>query len=690
MKIKIIVFLLVAASINIFAQLDRSIKPKPGPAPEIKLGDFESFEMANGLKVFVIENDKLPVVNFSLLTVRDPILEGDQIGYIGLAGDLIRRGTKNKTKEEIDEQIDFIGASLNTSGQGISGSSLKKHFPTLMEIFSDVLLNSEFKQEELDKLKKQMISGLAAGKEDPGTIAGNLRKTQLYGSEHPYGEVATEKTVEAITLEKCQSYYKDNFRPNISLLAIVGDITVGEAKEMVNKYLGDWEKKDVSNITYDQPKKPLVRKVAISDRSSSVQSVVNVAYPIDLKKNSEDVIKVSLLNTILGGAFSSRLNQNLREKHGYTYGAGSSISSDRLVGRFTASATVRNSVTDSAITEIYNEMEKLRNEKVGEVELSRIKNYITGSFSRSLENPGTIARFALNVEINKLPKDFYKNYLKNLDAVTAEDIQEMAKKYLTPDKSYVIVVGNAEEVAAGLKKFSVSGKISYHDHYGVEYDPSLKKVEAGVTTETVIEKYIEAIGGREKLEKIADKVMELKGAVQGMDMKLTIAQKTPNKLFQELDFSVGKQTTTFDGEKGKVEGMGQVQMLEGQQLEDLKFQASLNAYLDYSANGIQLKLAGLETVNDEEAYKIVLTTPSGKNITHFYAKESGLKIREVSEVTTPQGAFTQTIDLSDYQEVDGLKFPYKLTQTMGPQSLNLEVTSIKINSGLEEGMFEIK
>ena len=289
-----------------------------------------------------------------------------------------------------------------------------------------------------------------------------------------------------------------------------------------------------------------------------------------------------------------------------------------------------------------------------------------------------------------MPKDFYKNYLKNLDAVTADDVQEMAKKYLTPDKSYVIVVGNADEVASSLKKFSVSGKISYHDHYGVEYDPNVKKVEAGVTSETVINKYIEAIGGRDKLEKITDKVMELKGAVQGMDMKLTIAQKTPNKLFQELDFSVGKQITTFDGEQGKVEGMGQVQMLEGDQLEALKFQASLNAYLDYSANGIELKLVGIESVNEKDAYKVVLTTPAGKKITHYYLKESGFKVREVSEITTPQGSFTQTIDLSDYKEVDGYLFPYKLSQTMGPQSINLEVTSIKINSGLPDEMFEIK
>ena len=148
MKVKFIFILVVLTFLGLNAQVDRSVRPEPGPAPEIKLGDYQSFELENGLKVFVIENNKLPKVNFSLVTVRNPVLEGNSKGYIDFAGDLLRRGTKNRTKEEIDEEIDFIGAGLSTSGGGISGSSLKKHFDSLMDIFSDILLNSEFKQEE--------------------------------------------------------------------------------------------------------------------------------------------------------------------------------------------------------------------------------------------------------------------------------------------------------------------------------------------------------------------------------------------------------------------------------------------------------------------------------------------------------------------------------------------------------------
>ncbi|MBK7104268.1 MAG: insulinase family protein [Ignavibacteriae bacterium] len=690
MKFKIVILFILFGVLSLVAQVDRTVQPKPGPAPEINMGEYESFTLDNGLKVFVIENHKLPKINFNLIIDRDPILEKENTGYIELAGQLLRRGTLTRSKEKIDEEIDFIGANLNTSGISISGSSLTKHFDKLMEIFSDVLLNSDFKQEELDKLKKQMLSGLAAAKEEPDAIASNLRSVLTYGADHPYGEVMTEQSVNSISLDMCKNYYKKFFKPNIGYLVFVGDINLKEAKKISEKFLSKWEKGEIENLTFPTPKAPLVTKVGISNRDASVQSVVNVTYPVELEKNSPDLIKASVMSAVLGGTFSARLNQNLREKHGYTYGAGSSLNSDKVIGNFNASATVRNSVTDSAITEIFNELKRLRNEKVPELELERIKSYLNGSFSRSLENPQTIARFALNIAMYNLPKDYYKNYLKNLSLVTADDVQEMAKKYLKPSNAQIIVVGNAKEVAENLKKFSVSGKVQYYDIYGKEYDPNVKKVEEGITAENIIEKFIEATGGREKISAVTDKIVEYKGVVQGMNIKLTMAQKAPNKLFQELDFSVGKQTTVFDGEKGKVEGMGQVQNLEGEMLDELKFQAILNSFLDYAKNNVKIELDGIETINGKDAYKIISTIPSGKKSTQYYDKETSLKIREVNSVTSPQGTFTQTIDLDDYRDVDGMKHPFKLAQTLGPQSINLEVTSVKTNSGLSDSMFEVK
>jgi predicted Zn-dependent peptidase len=192
MKNKILsILLLILFASAAFAQVDRSKQPKAGPAPEIKIGDIESFQLDNGLKVFVVENHKLPRVTFRLLIDRDPILEGDSAGYVEMAGELLRTGTKNRTKDQIDEEVDFIGASLYTSSTSVIASSLVKHMDKLLDIMSDVVLNPEFKQEELDKLKKQRLSALASEKDNPGAIARKIRKALFYGTNHPYGEIVT-------------------------------------------------------------------------------------------------------------------------------------------------------------------------------------------------------------------------------------------------------------------------------------------------------------------------------------------------------------------------------------------------------------------------------------------------------------------------------------------------------------------
>jgi len=187
-----------------FAQLDRSKKPAPAPAPEIKLGDYESFTLKNGLKVFVVEDKKVPRVSFNLVLDVAPIVEGKHAGYIEAAGQLLRTGTKTRSKDKLDEEIDFIGATLNTSSNNVFASGLKKHSQKLLELMSDVVLNSEFKQEELDKIIKQTLSSLASQKDEPNAISQRVRAVLNYGKEHPYGEPTTEETVKSITLDLCK------------------------------------------------------------------------------------------------------------------------------------------------------------------------------------------------------------------------------------------------------------------------------------------------------------------------------------------------------------------------------------------------------------------------------------------------------------------------------------------------------
>jgi predicted Zn-dependent peptidase len=686
----VITFLLMLFTLPNFAQLDRSKKPAPGPAPEIKLGDYESFVLKNGLKVFVVTNNKIPKVAFNLVIDRDQILEGQNAGYVEAAGQLLRTGTTTRTKDKLDEEVDFIGASLSTSSTGVFAQSLKKHVNKLLELMSDVLLNPSFKQEELDKIIKQTLSSLASQKDNPNAIASRVRDLLFYGKDHPYGEPTTEETVKTITLEMCKTYYSIYFKPNIAYLAIVGDITKKEAQKLAEKYFGRWKSGEVSKKSYDNPKIPIVNKVELVDRANAVQSVIMLGYPIELKIGSEDAIKVSVLNTILGGSFASRLNQNLREKHGFTYGAGSSFSPDKYIGSFSASTTVRNSATDSAITEMMNEFKKIRNEKVSDDELQLTKNYMTGSFARSLENPQTIANFAINIERYGLPKDYYKNYLKNLNSITSEDLLVTAKKYIKPNNLHVLVVGNGSEIEKNISKFSLSNKVDYFDIYGNPYDPSVKKIPEGMTAEKVLNKYVEAIGGKENILKVKDRTLKLTGTVQGMNLTITISMKEPFKLYQLIDAGVFQQKTVFDGEKGKAEGMGQITEITGDLAEETKFQASLHSVLDYEKFGVVSELKGMETINGKEAYKVEVTRASGKKSTQYYAVDSGLLLRNVSTTTTTQGSFTQTMDMDDYKEVQGVKYPFKMTQSFGPQNIELTVTAVEVNTNLPDSLFEVK
>ena len=677
-------------TLQILGQVDRSKQPEAGPAPKIELGKYETFQLDNGLKVIVVENHKLPRVAFSLQLDYDPILEGEHAGYVSLAGELLGRGTKNRTKDQIDEEVDFIGGTLHTSATGIYAASLKKHMPKLLEIFSDVLLNPTFNADELEKLKKQSVSEIKSAKDSPSAIASNVQQVLNFGKDHPYGEIETEESVTSVTPEMCKEFYATYYRPNVAYLAIVGDITLDEAKDLAEEYFSDWEKAEVPTHEYKTPKAPLIRKAALVDRAASVQSVIRITYPVVLKKGSPDAIKARVMNQIFGGGASGRLFQNLREDKAFTYGAYSSLRSDELVGYFSAQCEARNEVTDSAIAEFLSEMKKIRKEPVGEEELNSVKQFLTGQFGRSLENPQTVAGFALNIEKYNLPKDYYENYLTNLNAVTVEDVKAMAKKYVKPNNAYVLVVGNGEEVADKIKKFTVSGKIIYLDEFGNKYDPSAKALPEGVTTETVFENYFNAIGGKEKLLSVEDRQTVLKGNIQGMDLTVTISQKKGNKFQFVLDAAVFKQVQVFDGEKGKTSANGQDKEMSEDEVADMKIDSELFDELYFDKHNVKTELTGIEKVNGKDAYKVVVTYPSGKKKTKYYEVESGFMVKEVSSVNSPQGSFTQTTEFKDYQEVDGIKYPFKVSQQFGPQTIELSVESVKINQGLEDSLFEVK
>lgn len=669
----------VAGLSTVSAQVDRTKYPEPGPAPQINIAEPATFTLPNGLKVFVVENHKLPRVSYSLVLDRDQLLEGDKAGLTSLVGPVLMGGTNKLSKDELNEAIDHIGANLNVTSTSASASVLKKHNERLLDLFSDVLFNSSFSEFELDKARKQSISGLASSRDDQSYILNSVSNMLMYGKDHPYGEYASEKTLENIRIGDIRSYYDTYFRPNIGYLAIVGDITVAEAKTLVNKYFANWERREVPKHNWHVPATPQGNKVNIVNRPSSKQSAIRLSYLVDLKPNNPDALGVTVISRVLGGGSSGRLFQNLREDKSYTYGAYGSISSGRLLGTLSASADVGTGVTDSATHEFLYELGRLADRTITRDELDLAKAAAAGSFGRSLEQPSTIANFAINTEILNLPRDHYKNYLKNLDALTLDQVNTLAAKYARPENLYITVVGNASGFADKMTRF---GEIGY---YTITGDPEVKVeiTDAGLTPEVVINKYLTAIGGADKLRAVKTAKGTSEAEIQGMTLTLMQIVDQNRKVAVQNTMMAGQvlSQVRVEGDKVTVTAQGQSQELPAQAAEAYLTMLDIFPELYYVEKGYGLELDGITQVNGEDAYKLKVATPgSGITSVEYYSVSSGLKLKSESDVSG---------EITNGKYVDfgsGILYPESTTivNQMIPFPVKAVVKSIEFNAALSE------
>jgi predicted Zn-dependent peptidase len=687
-KLLYILICVLGVSVSLSAQEGfRKTAPKGGPAPKIELGESTTFKLDNGLTVIVVENDRLPRVSFQLAVNVPPVVEGEKTGAASIAGQLLRSGTTKRSKAEIDEAVDFIGANLSASSGGVFGSSLTKHTDALLEIMQEVVLMPSFPEEEFTKIKDQTKSGLAAAQEDPNAIAGRVANVLRYGDDHPYGEFETAETIDNISLEDVRSYYNTYFKPNISYLVIVGDISVDRAKEVANQYFGAWKRGTVKKPAFTNPKAPEKTKVVLVNKPGAVQSVINVTYPVYMKTSNQDRMAARLMNAILGSGSRGRLFRNLREDKAYTYGAYSQLSPDQEVGYFTASASVRNEVTDSSITEILSEMERIRTETVDTEMLEETKNRIAGAFARGTESPQTIANYALNIIRYGLDKDHYESYLERLDAVSPKQVQAAAKKYIRPDGAYIFVVGNQDEVMEQLQRF---GEVELLDIYG---QPVKAAVSAGdMTAQGVIDKYLTAIGGKDDLAAVQDVTIEMEASIQGQTMTTKMVKKAPAKMKVEVSMMGNVvQDVTFNGTEGSMKMMGQSQKIEGEAATGMKTQAAIFPELSYDAN-TEMELKGIEELNGQQVYVVQLKTASGGTQLDYYATDTGLKVRTVSTEQAQGQTVTTTVDFMDYQEQSGILFPMVQKTSGGPMPFPIEmkVQSVEVNGGVADDLFSIE
>ena len=693
MKTLILTFAFVIPSV-LFGQLDRSVRPEAGPAPTINIKDSEVFKTANGITVILSENHKLPKVTFNLVVGSAPQMDGAMTGLSDIAGSLIQSGTTNKTKDEIDGEIDYIGASLGADNNSIYLSCLTKHMDKGLSIMSDIAMNANFPQSEVDRILKQNESGLMSTKSDAGSMARNAQAVSIF-KNHPYGEVMNETTLANINRDAIVDYYKTTFTPNGSYLTIVGDINKEQATAMVEKYFGAWTGGKPETTKYPVSALAPGNNVVFVKKPGAVQSVISIAHPMSVEPSNPDYIKLQVLNGLLGGGvFSNRLMTNLRESKAYTYGCRSSMGINEYGSSFSAGGNFRNDVSDSAITEILYELNRISSELVEDEELAITKSSMAGGFARSLEDPSTIARFAMNIIKNKLPSDYYQTYLKKLDAVTKQDVLDVAKKYLTPTNCTIIVVGN-EEILGRLKQFDTDGNITTLDAFGQEVKEILP---ADISKEELISKYISAVTLTSSSKALAKKMKKVKSLEEVMDLtmdqvpfplKSTRVWISPNSEGQKMEGQgMVFQKSFFDGTTGGSSSMqGGKTELSAEEIAAKNKTVGLFPEMNYATSGITYELLGIEKKDGKDCY--VLKTNDGKAETYdYFDKGTFHKVASTSIVKDGEEVNETSMTYSDFKEQDGLIFPYTMNISMGPANFAVTVTSRTVNAKVDLGTYK--
>lgn len=690
MKHIYIVLVVALMAFTAQAQIDRSVMPKPGPAPEINLQEAERFELSNGLKVLVVENHKLPRVSIQLRLDNNPILEGNKAGVSSLTGSLLGNGSKSISKDAFNEEVDFLGARLNFGPQSAFASSLSKYFPRILELLADAAINPNFTQEEFEKEKEKLITGLKTQEKDVSAIARRVQNALAYGTNHPYGEFTSESTVNNVTLADVDKFYTDYFVPANAYLVIIGDVDFKETQKLVKKNFSSWIKATPPSLQFTNPTNTQYTQINFIDVPNAVQSEVAVQSLVGLQMKDQDYLSALIANQILGGGGEGRLFLNLREDKAYTYGSYSRLGNDKHgPSTFRATASVRNAVTDSSVVEILKEMDRIIKEPVSDKELKATKAKYVGNFVMALEKPETIANYALNIETEGLPQDYYKTYLERINAITVQDVQNAAQKYLTTSNARVVVTGKGSEVLENLGKISRNGKtvpVKYFDKYAKptpkpDYNKAAPK---GVTAKSVLQKYIDAVGGADKLKAVGSVYIVAEGNMQGMTINYE-QKKTANKQFMQdvkvMGNSMSKQVLNAD--KGYMVMQGQRKELESEEINT--FISESYPFIEMTLlDSANIKFEGIEAVDGKDAYMIKLLDKK----TAFYDVESGLKVKEVSRVEGNGQTMEVPIGYGDYKEVGGIKFPFIYKQSMGPQVLELVVKEIKVNEGVSDVDFD--
>ncbi len=444
--------------------------PKPGPAHALSLPIPQKFQLANGLTILLAEQHSLPIVSANMIVLSGSERNSpEQPGLASFTAEMLDEGTGNRPTLQIAADCDQIGASLS-SGSSTDLSyvvirTLKRNIGAAFELSSDVLLNPAFTPSEIERIRNDRLTHIRQQKDSPGVLAAKVFYEVVYGPNHPYGhlEIGTEESNRTIGRDLLTQFYQSGYVPANSALIVAGDITAPELRELAEKYFGGWARTGINpelSALAVQPK----RRIVIVERQDAPQTVLRIGH-VGTSRSNPDYVPIDVMNTALGGLFSSRINLNLREKHGYTYGASSTFVFRRGPGPFMVGTSVRTDVTAPAVTEIFRELERMRETEVSAEELATAKDSIARSLPGLFETTPEAASSIGQLFVYQLPLNYYHELPEQIERVSASKVQQVARASLKPEEAVIVAVGDRRSIEPELEKLNL-GPIEIRDSTG--------------------------------------------------------------------------------------------------------------------------------------------------------------------------------------------------------------------------------
>ena len=703
----LLIFILIAIFINpfsVFSQKNpKEIKTFP-PLKELKLPKIERVVLKNGMVVYLVEDHELPLIEASaLIRVGSKYEPLDKIGLAEITGRVLRTGgTKTKTGDQIDEELESIAAEISTyidvSEGGAYMSAMKESFDQALSIFADILINPVFSEDKIELAKLEQKTAISRRNDNPMAIANREFIKLVYGPKSPYARHPEYETIDNIKREDIIAFHKKYFHPNNVILGVWGDFKTKEMIKKLERVFKDWKHEKIDFPPEPEVKVDLKPSVNLIRKTDVNQTNIRIGH-IGIRRDNPDYFALQVLNEILGGGFSSRLFKKVRSELGLAYAVwGAFIANYDHPGLFFAGCSTKSASTCQAIKAVINEIKKIVEEGVNDDELKKAKDSILNSFVFNFDTKREIVERLMTYEYYGYPSDFLQKYKRNIEKVTKEDVLRVAKKYVHPDKLIILAVGNDKDFDCPLSEFGPVNEIDI-----TIPEPKVKKEEIPELSEEMVIKgrkvltsSIKALGGLEKIKEIKNisivketKLITPQGEFKIPNKEIIVY---PDKIRSEANMPFGKIIVVVDGEKGWMKGPQGIQDLPESQLKDQKEGIKRDTiWILKNIEKEKLRIQALEPeeIEGKKVNIVLIVDKEGNSIKFAFDPENGLILRKSYQGKTMMGPAKIDEFYSDYREVSGIKIPFHIViNANGKKFAEEEIKEVKINSEIPESLFE--